>query len=71
MLYANSFLLIDNSILFYYLQNDDKAPKKAKSVRPYAHITTVAPLSILTDDLRLPASKIPGELYQYIRYHKF
>uniref|UniRef100_A0A2H1X215 Lipid scramblase CLPTM1L n=1 Tax=Spodoptera frugiperda TaxID=7108 RepID=A0A2H1X215_SPOFR len=49
-------------------QNNEgqKVPEK-KSVHPYAHITTVAPLSILTDDLKLPSNKIPGELYPYIR----
>ncbi|CAH1639551.1 unnamed protein product [Spodoptera littoralis] len=45
---------------------EQKVPEK-KSVRPYAHITTVAPLSILTDNLKLPSNKIPGELYPYIR----
>ncbi|XP_075969955.1 lipid scramblase CLPTM1L [Anticarsia gemmatalis] len=49
-------------------KNDDgKQVKTAKSVRPFAHITTVAPLAILTDELNLPANKIPGELYPYIR----
>ncbi|KAF9798108.1 hypothetical protein SFRURICE_016498 [Spodoptera frugiperda] len=50
-------------------QNNEgqKVPEK-KSVHPYAHITTVAPLSILTDDLKLPSNKIPGEL---VRSGKF
>ncbi|CAH0592273.1 unnamed protein product [Chrysodeixis includens] len=54
---------------FNLLQNNDevKTESKPKVVRPYSHITTVAPLSILTDDLNLPSSKIPGELYPYIR----
>ncbi|XP_047024508.1 cleft lip and palate transmembrane protein 1-like protein [Helicoverpa zea] len=46
---------------------EGKAVVKDKVVRPYSHITTIAPLSILTDDLRLPSNKIPGELYPFIR----
>lgn len=47
--------------------NNGKEHKTEKSLRPYSHITTVAPLAILTDKLKLPANKIPGELYPYIR----
>ncbi|KAL0901784.1 hypothetical protein ABMA27_006957 [Loxostege sticticalis] len=53
---------------FNLLQNNAEEKKKpVLNVRPFAHVTTVAPLSILTDDLDLPAKKIPGELYPYIR----
>lgn len=44
-----------------------KKDKFTEHVRPYSHITTIAPLAIITDNLRLPANKIPGELYPYIR----
>ncbi|XP_013188755.2 lipid scramblase CLPTM1L [Amyelois transitella] len=40
---------------------------KDVKVRPFAHITTIVPLAILTDKLDLPANKIPGELYHYMR----
>ncbi|KAJ8735387.1 hypothetical protein PYW07_007007 [Mythimna separata] len=55
---------------FNLLQQKAEGKKKVvekKAVRPYSHITTVAPLAILTDDLRLPSNRIPGELYPYIR----
>ncbi|XP_045775470.1 cleft lip and palate transmembrane protein 1-like protein [Maniola jurtina] len=54
---------------FNLLQSDSKSEKKTKNkhVKPYAHIATVAPLSILTDNLNLPVHKIPGELYPYMR----
>ncbi|CAG4979715.1 unnamed protein product [Parnassius apollo] len=37
-----------------------------KSVKPFSHISTLVPLSILTDKLNLPA-KIPAELLPYMR----
>ncbi|KPJ09367.1 Cleft lip and palate transmembrane protein 1-like protein [Papilio machaon] len=37
-----------------------------KSIKPYSHITTSVPLSILTDNLSLPA-RMPPELLQYLR----
>ncbi|KAJ8736534.1 hypothetical protein PYW08_007190 [Mythimna loreyi] len=55
---------------FNLLQQNAEGKKKViekKAVRPYSHITTVAPLAVLTDDLRLPSNRIPGELYPYIR----
>ncbi|XP_023945323.2 lipid scramblase CLPTM1L [Bicyclus anynana] len=53
---------------FNLLQSKSKGEnKKDKHVKPYAHIATVAPLSILVDNLHLPAAKIPGELYPYMR----
>ncbi|CAH2239482.1 jg21489 [Pararge aegeria aegeria] len=53
---------------FNLLQSNSKGEEKTdKSVKPYAHIATVAPLSILIDNLNLPVSKIPSELYPYLR----
>ncbi|CAB3240309.1 unnamed protein product [Arctia plantaginis] len=55
---------------FNLLQQNAESNKekgKVQGVRPYSHITTVAPIAILTDDLNLPSNKIPGELYPYIR----
>lgn len=37
-----------------------------KNVKPFSHLSTVVPLSVLTDKLKLPA-KIPGELLPYMR----
>ncbi|KPI97578.1 PREDICTED: cleft lip and palate transmembrane protein 1-like protein [Papilio xuthus] len=37
-----------------------------KSIKPYSHITTLVPLSILTDNIRLPG-RMPPELLQYLR----
>ncbi|XP_048489377.1 cleft lip and palate transmembrane protein 1-like protein [Plutella xylostella] len=60
---------------FNLLQQQDETPKpeKEQNVQPYAHISTSVPLAILTDKLKLPAKRIPGELYPYmrIRYGKF
>ncbi|CAH0405523.1 unnamed protein product [Chilo suppressalis] len=53
---------------FNLLQKNTEVKKiKEKNIQPFAHLTKVAPLSILTDDLNLPAKKIPAELYPYIR----
>lgn len=38
-----------------------------KSIKPYSHISTLVPLSVLTDNIKLPPS-IPPELLQYLRY---
>ncbi|XP_049875138.1 cleft lip and palate transmembrane protein 1-like protein [Pectinophora gossypiella] len=46
---------------------DEEKPKERSNMQPFSHISTQVPLSILTDDLNLPAKKIPGELYHYIR----
>lgn len=51
----------------HFIFQDEEKPSKEVSIRPFSHITTTVPLSILTDDLNLPTSKIPGELYPYIR----
>ncbi|GBP77848.1 Cleft lip and palate transmembrane protein 1-like protein [Eumeta japonica] len=53
----------------FNLLNQQAEDRKTGSidVKPYSHISTFVPLSILTDDLNLPANKIPGELYPYIR----
>ncbi|KOB78827.1 putative conserved plasma membrane protein [Operophtera brumata] len=48
------------------LTNDVKKTQ-TKSILPFSHISRVAPISILTDELNLPANKIPGEFYPYIR----
>ncbi|CAG9132409.1 unnamed protein product [Plutella xylostella] len=61
---------------FNLLQQQDETPKPEKeqmNVQPYAHISTSVPLAILTDKLKLPSKRIPGELYPYmrIRYGKF
>ncbi|KAG7311005.1 hypothetical protein JYU34_003858 [Plutella xylostella] len=60
---------------FNLLQQQDETPKpkEDKNVQPYAHISTSVPLAILTDKLKLPSKRIPGELYPYmrIRYGKF
>lgn len=50
----------------HFLQTEGDA-QKYKEVKPYSHISTVAPLSILTDNLNLPARKIPPELHPYMR----
>ncbi|XP_032529088.1 lipid scramblase CLPTM1L [Danaus plexippus] len=47
--------------------NTEGDAQKYKEVKPYSHISTVAPLSILTDNLNLPARKIPPELHPYMR----
>ncbi|KAG6447400.1 hypothetical protein O3G_MSEX004902 [Manduca sexta] len=47
--------------------NVDEEKTQAKGLKSYSHITTVVPLSILSDKLNLPANKIPGELYSHIR----
>lgn len=49
------------------LQQSEPEKVKKNSLRPYAHISTLVPLAILTDNLNLPMNKIPGELYPYIR----
>ncbi|KAL4716547.1 hypothetical protein ACJJTC_010211 [Scirpophaga incertulas] len=49
------------------VENVDERKQPKNSARPFAHLNTVVPLSILTDDLRLPVNKIPAELYPYIR----
>ncbi|KAM3967657.1 lipid scramblase CLPTM1L [Aphomia sociella] len=45
---------------------DENKPKEA-SIRPFSHIATLVPLSILIDSLKLPDTKIPGELLPYLR----
>ncbi|CAG9796774.1 unnamed protein product [Diatraea saccharalis] len=53
---------------FNLLQKNAGGKKTSQNnVKPLAHLTKLAPLSILTDDLNLPTKKIPGELYPYIR----
>ncbi|XP_004932365.2 cleft lip and palate transmembrane protein 1-like protein [Bombyx mandarina] len=54
---------------FNLLQHNDKEKNSGEDrhLHPYAHISTVVPLSVLIDDLNLPSSKIPGELYPYLR----
>ncbi|CAH0724659.1 unnamed protein product, partial [Brenthis ino] len=47
--------------------NNEDSVQQEKHLRPYAHIFTKAPLSILTDNLNLPIKKIPDELYHYMR----
>lgn len=47
-------------------QVDEKKPKK-KHIRPFSHIATQVPLSVLADNLNLPDKKIPGELYPYLK----
>lgn len=48
-------------------KNTEEKKPKVQNVKPIAHINTIVPLSVLTDNLNLPANKIPGELYSYIR----
>ncbi|XP_045492184.1 cleft lip and palate transmembrane protein 1-like protein [Colias croceus] len=55
---------------FNLWQGKDEEEKPVKKIRPYAHISTVAPLSILTDNLNLPSTKVPGELYPYMKIRK-
>ncbi|CAF4789300.1 unnamed protein product [Pieris macdunnoughi] len=53
--------------MFNLLQAKTETKAPQKKIKPYAHISTEAPLSILTDNLNLPPKKIPGELYAYLR----
>ncbi|CAH2050127.1 unnamed protein product, partial [Iphiclides podalirius] len=52
----------------FNLLKDDMGNDKEvyKSIKPFSHISTLVPLSVLTDKLNLPA-KIPGELLPYMR----
>ncbi|XP_072945847.1 lipid scramblase CLPTM1L [Epargyreus clarus] len=53
---------------FNLLQSKVEEPsKKSNNLQLYAHIATIAPLSILTDNLNLPYKRIPGDLYPYLR----
>ncbi|XP_053617737.1 lipid scramblase CLPTM1L [Plodia interpunctella] len=53
----------------FNLLQKQAADKKTKevSVQPYAHIATVVPLSILSDNLTFPIDKIPGDLHYYMK----
>ncbi|XP_046961949.1 cleft lip and palate transmembrane protein 1-like protein [Vanessa cardui] len=54
---------------FNLLQSNDEGKKqnKEKKIKPYSHISTIAPLAILTDNLNLPVHKVPAELYPYMK----
>ncbi|CAK1544522.1 unnamed protein product [Leptosia nina] len=52
---------------FNLLKGKEVKKSTTTKIRPYAHISTLAPLSVLTDDLNLPLNKIPGEMYPYIK----
>ncbi|XP_059048099.1 lipid scramblase CLPTM1L [Achroia grisella] len=56
---AATFNLLQNN-------NDVKKPKDG-NYHPFAHIATIVPLSILTDNLKLPGNKLPGELVPFMR----
>ncbi|XP_068626231.1 lipid scramblase CLPTM1L isoform X2 [Battus philenor] len=47
-------------------QNVDSEKSVKRSIKPFSHISTLVPLSVLTDKLSLP-SKIPPELLPYLR----
>lgn len=56
------------AVTYNLLQQDNNESKPdKKNVLPYAHIKTIVPLSIFTDDVNFPSKKIPPELYPLMR----
>lgn len=60
-------MIVTTKIIIKIVFQNDEKKSQYKGVLPFSHISTVAPISILIDELNLPANKIPGEFYPFLR----